>query len=280
MQNKQKQSKRAFELDVSLFKFLFSRPTRSQMPDHRKTPQQIKKMDAQDRISHPMHISDGTIAYHFTLGGNSGQCKALQYLLSDKPSRYQIPLCCPICKSSVGMYIYSAEGMEALSENQQRKNRNTMLFGKSHMKRTHPVLKREPVPPEKLFEPNVTQAAEVVAKRFRAGPAASSTRPTQELPPSISPVTGVKRKPQPMMSTKQVMKRSKTVSEAPIHLALPVVRQHMPVTPAAAATLPPLSTCERKPNHYYVDAEGQTHYDKPRGWHPDDEDLSDGDSSE
>lgn len=255
------------------------------MPDQRKTPEEIKKLDAADRITHPMETSDGTVAYHFALGGGSAQTKALQCSLDAKLicQLYQVPLCCPICKSGLGLYIYSKAGMQALSENQQRKNRNTMLFGKSHMKRTHPALERQFDPEAQPHESNVTQVAEVVPKRFRAGPSTSSVQPTSGPPHSTPPINGVKRKLQNESAPEQVTKRSKAVlqqSQVSISKAAPgsSVRQRTSCKPTATATRPRLNTCERRKNDYYVDAEGQTYYDKGKGWHPDDEHESDDDS--
>lgn len=165
----------------------------------RKTPKEVIEQDAEDCETHPMKASDGSTVYHFALGGSSAQIKTLKcFFPEEKPhSRYQIPLCCPLCKSGLGMYIYSKNGIKALSENQQRKNRNTMLFGKSHMKRTHSNLESRFAPVTRVFEQNVTPAVNVAPKRFRAGPAKSSKSavPATSRPSNLpSPVISIKRK--------------------------------------------------------------------------------------
>ena len=38
--------------------------------------------------------------------------------------------------------------------------------------------------------------------------------------------------------------------------------------------------CPRRPNDYYVDAEGQVDYDHPPGWHPDDDEHEQSDASD
>jgi hypothetical protein len=86
------------------------------MPDHRFTAEEIDEMDAKDRDTHPMTTTDGTVAYHFTLGGCRAQDRALALLLEThvrKAKRIQVPLCCcPICKSGLGQYIFSRQGNE------------------------------------------------------------------------------------------------------------------------------------------------------------------------
>ena len=268
------------------------------MPDHRKTPEEVKKLDEEDRYTHRMGSSDGTIAYHFTCGGVSAQNRALHCLLNGVPHvRYQVPLCCPICKAGLGMFIYAKAGNKELSENQQRKNRNTMLFGSSHMKRTHPVLESKPVSAMEAFEQNVTAMTQVSAKQFRAGPSAASLRSTTagQVEPQLSPTSvGVKRKPQQDISADRLIKRpavpiqvdrSQTMAQESTDLAITKAKSQQKTYIPSTALVHSKSRNVKKPakprtNGYYVDEEGQVNYDKPKGWHPDDEDESYYDESE
>ena len=305
----------------------------------RKTPEEIIEQDATDLETHPMKASDGATVYHFALGGSSAQIKTLEcFFQEEEPhSRYQISLCCPLCKSGLGMYIYPKNGIQALSENQQRKNRNTMLFGKSHMKRTHSNLESRLVPVTEAFEQSVTPAADVAPKRYRAGPAKSSksaapatamSRPSKSPSPvikrkiqhevpsvaanvatkqfragpatssapatselSVSQTTGVKRKIQHEAPRELVLKRSLIIpiehSQASISKDAPGLssRQCKPSTPAQSAKLKRIQTNSRQhkytPEGLYIDEEKVIHYDKPKGWCPDDGDVDeDCDSSE
>ena len=275
------------------------------MPDHRYTCKQVEQMDAEDRQSHPITMSDGTIAYHFTLGGDSVQRKVLSAFSSlQNMERHQVPLCCPICKSGLGSYIYSKRGSQNLSSNQQRKNRNVMLFGKSHWKRSHPSVELQPVQiseacDHKRSDNNVTQVADVAAKRFRAGPPPSKTTDRK----ITCPITAVKRK-QPDSETgasDRLQAAGKPITPLMRNTAYKDNGDSARHPSAQTKCVPkPTSTeniakrrksiiakrdekksnhCPRRPNDYYMDAEGQIDYEHPRGWHPDDgeSDMSDED---
>lgn len=258
------------------------------MPDCRKTPEEVKKLDEEDRYTYRMGSSDGTIAYHFTLGGVSAQNRTLRCLLDGVPhARYQVPLCCPICRAGLGMFIYAKTGNKELSENQQRKNRNTMLFGSSHMKKTHPVLVSKPVSAMEAFEQNVTAMTQVSAKQFRAGPSAASLRATAAGQPQLSPTSaGVKRKPEQDISTDRLLKRPavpiqvdrcQTMTPKCAGLVITKAKCQQKASVSSSAVVRPKS--RKKPakprtNDYYVDEDGQVNYDKPEGWHPDDEEES------
>ena len=131
------------------------------MADHsgpRWAPERVAKADATDRITHPM-TSDDTIAYFFTLGGVTAQNKALHCALGSH-ERHQVPLCCRLCNTGLGSYIYSSTSNRGLSDNQQRKNRNIMLFGKAHLK-SHGLFPLQLVPLTRVGVPNVAPVEEI-----------------------------------------------------------------------------------------------------------------------
>ncbi len=132
------------------------------MPDFngpRWSAQKKEEADAEDCRTHAITV-DSTFAYYFTPGGIRKQDKALHCAL-EAYERHQVPLCCRECKAGLGSYIYSRSGNQGLSENQQRKNRNIMLFGKSHLKSAHGLLALQSVPLTRVGEPNLTAAQQI-----------------------------------------------------------------------------------------------------------------------
>jgi len=77
---------------------------------------------------------------HFTLAGaaalNSRLIRKIELSTDASQSRTEWQLLCPLCQSFLGYWI-CAHNDAALSTNQQRKNRNTMLLGKSHYRKIH-----------------------------------------------------------------------------------------------------------------------------------------------
>lgn len=249
--------------------------------DHRKSYKDVVMLDAADRNSHPMTISDGKLAYHFALGGSRGQDKALQGILQlmscPPPARYQVPLCCPVCKAGLGSYIYSSSGIQALSENQQRKNRNTMLFGKSHCKRTHALLTLQVKSCNSISETTSTPAEQTVAKRFRAGPSTIASSKTHR-PSEPTAYISSKRKHDSDDSTpgpadRSVKQRVKAPAQ-PFSSALKFqARTTMAAdeVPARVAMVHGALT-RVSPSHrhtsegYCIDANGEMRFDKAVGW--------------
>jgi len=102
------------------------------------TSAQVRQQDLQDSISHPMVQTDQVV--DFTLAGaaalNSRLIRKIGLATDASQSRTEWQLLCPLCQSFLGYWICAHNGA-ALSTNQQRKNRNTMLLGKSHYRKIH-----------------------------------------------------------------------------------------------------------------------------------------------
>ncbi len=156
-----------------------------------------------------------------------------------------------------------------------------MLFGKSHFKKAHPLLERKPVPEAKAFEQSTTPIAQTIAKQFRAGPlGVSSARIVEgkQYPVAV----GEKRKHQyveivtPTRSVKQCL-TPKQHQAKPQHPSRSMQFDHQVgiVKPAVAIPAHRADYPPRRYGDYYVNKEGETCYDKPKGWHPDDGDESD-----
>ncbi len=134
--------------------------------DRRWSIQTKQSADTEDCRTHPMTV-DGTMAYYFTPGGISAQNKALCCAIGSH-ERHQVSLCCRFCRAALGAYIFSNSGNQALSSNQQRKDRNTLNFGQSHLNKNHGEVDLQPAPMKSAGELNVLPAEQMTAKQFRA----------------------------------------------------------------------------------------------------------------
>lgn len=103
----------------------------------RKLPlEQVRQLDAADLIAHPIEKAKEPAC--FTLCGAAALNSYLLRNASDQMAntRAEYELVCPCCKSFIGFWIYAPSDVP-LSSNQQRKNRNTLLMGKSHYRKFH-----------------------------------------------------------------------------------------------------------------------------------------------
>jgi len=168
-------------------------------------------MDAADEKSHPMEKAKEHA--YFSLACTSVMNTHLLRSLKESNAssvaeRWEWDMRCPICESFLGCWICVVDTSEIkLSDNQQRKNRNTALLAKSHYKKYHAL--------EKAI--SLVQSHE----RLRSAPAAQSkvTPVASTLPPKISArhSQGVKRKSNNTAAvSKKLRTQNATVSNKPV----------------------------------------------------------------